>query len=140
MASLKNLTVLKSRANIVARPMISPKISIDKKEYLHKLRGGDLRRQKEVSNETFPEVSTCSTAMQIPYSLVPEIPVSNSERRAWAIVKGHPQTIMQVEKNDEIVVEGSDVSEEKLEEVICNQLGLPAPEPAKKGILGRFLK
>ncbi len=39
---------------------------------------------------------------------------------------------------DEIVVEGSDVSEEKLEAVICNQLGLPPPEPEKKGMLGRF--
>lgn len=39
---------------------------------------------------------------------------------------------------EEIVVEGSDVSEEKLEAVICNQLGLPLPEPEKKGILARF--
>ena len=41
---------------------------------------------------------------------------------------------------DEIVVEGSDVSDGKLEEVICNHLGLPPPEPQKKGILGRLLK
>ena len=41
---------------------------------------------------------------------------------------------------DEILVEGADVSEEKLEAVICRQLGLPAPEPQKKGILGRILK
>ena len=34
---------------------------------------------------------------------------------------------------DEIVVEGTDVSDEKLEEVICGHLGLPAPEPQKKG-------
>jgi hypothetical protein len=40
---------------------------------------------------------------------------------------------------EEIVVEGSDVAEQKLEEVICRQLGLPSPEPAKKGILGRVL-
>jgi hypothetical protein len=40
---------------------------------------------------------------------------------------------------DEIVVEGSDVTEQKLEEVICSQLGLPTPEAAKKGILGRVL-
>jgi hypothetical protein len=39
---------------------------------------------------------------------------------------------------DEIVVEGSDVPEEKLEATICRHLGLPAPEPKKKGILGRF--
>jgi hypothetical protein len=38
----------------------------------------------------------------------------------------------------EIVVEGSDVSEEKLESVIRGHLGLPPPEPQKKGILGRF--
>ena len=41
---------------------------------------------------------------------------------------------------DEIVVEGSDVSEEKLESVICNHLGLPPPEPEKKGIFSRFTK
>ena len=41
---------------------------------------------------------------------------------------------------EEIVVEGSDVPEEKLEEVICRQLGLPSPEPSKKGLFGRLLK
>ena len=40
---------------------------------------------------------------------------------------------------EEIVVEGSDVSDEKLEVVICQHLGLPLPEPQKKGVLGRFL-
>jgi len=40
---------------------------------------------------------------------------------------------------EEIVVEGSDVSEEKLESIIRNHLGLPLPEQRKKGILGRFL-
>jgi hypothetical protein len=40
---------------------------------------------------------------------------------------------------EEIVVEGSDVAEEKLEAVICRCLGLPLPEPPKKGIFGRFL-
>ena len=40
---------------------------------------------------------------------------------------------------DEIVVEGSDVPEDKLEATICSHLGLPAPEPKKKGILGRLL-
>ncbi len=39
---------------------------------------------------------------------------------------------------DEIVVEGSDVVDEKLEEVICRQLGLPAPEPRKPGLLKRL--
>jgi len=39
---------------------------------------------------------------------------------------------------EEIVVEGSDVPEDKLEGAVCKHLGLPAPEPKKKGILGRF--
>lgn len=39
---------------------------------------------------------------------------------------------------DEIVVEGSNVSREKVEAVICRHLGLPEPEPEKKGILGRL--
>ena len=39
---------------------------------------------------------------------------------------------------DEIVVEGTDVSEEKLEAVICRHLGLAAPNLRKKGILDRF--
>ncbi len=40
---------------------------------------------------------------------------------------------------EEIVVEGEDVSEGKLESAICKQLGLPPPEPQKKGILNRIL-
>ena len=36
---------------------------------------------------------------------------------------------------DEIVVEGTDISEMELEKVICRHLGLP--EPKKKGIFGR---
>ncbi len=35
---------------------------------------------------------------------------------------------------DEIVVEGTDVSDQDLEEVICRHLGLPKPKPRKKGI------
>lgn len=42
--------------------------------------------------------------------------------------------------DEEILVEGSDVSDEKLEAVICKHLGLPPPDPKKKGILGRVLK
>jgi len=38
----------------------------------------------------------------------------------------------------EIVVEGSDVAEDKLEAVICRHLGLPAPAPKKKGFWGRL--
>jgi hypothetical protein len=41
---------------------------------------------------------------------------------------------------DEIVVEGSDVEEEELETIICRHLGLPPPEPPKKGVLGRLFK
>ena len=40
---------------------------------------------------------------------------------------------------EEIVVEGSDVSDEKLEKVICQHLGLPLPVPQRKGVLTRFL-
>ena len=39
---------------------------------------------------------------------------------------------------EEIVVEGSDVAEDRLETVICQHLGLPAPQPLKKGLLGRL--
>ena len=40
---------------------------------------------------------------------------------------------------DEIVVEGSDVSEEKLETIICKYLGITPPE-FKKRILDRILE
>jgi hypothetical protein len=39
---------------------------------------------------------------------------------------------------EEIVVEGKDVEEHKLEVVICRHLGLPEPELPKKGFLGRL--
>ncbi|MFZ2629971.1 MAG: hypothetical protein WA081_14520 [Desulfosalsimonadaceae bacterium] len=42
--------------------------------------------------------------------------------------------------NDEIVTEGSDVAEEKLEAAICRHLGFSEPEPPQKGILGRIFK
>jgi len=38
-----------------------------------------------------------------------------------------------------IVVEGSDISQDKVESAICRCLGLPEPELQKKGILGRIL-
>jgi len=41
---------------------------------------------------------------------------------------------------EEILVEGTDVSEDKLEKVICQHLGLPPPTAEKKGILGRLFK
>jgi hypothetical protein len=41
---------------------------------------------------------------------------------------------------EEIVVEGTDVSEDKLETAICQHLGLPPPEPRKKGMLERLFK
>lgn len=39
---------------------------------------------------------------------------------------------------EEIVAEGSDVAEDKLEAVICRHLDLPAPEPRKKGFFSRL--
>ena len=39
---------------------------------------------------------------------------------------------------EEIVVEGANVSQDKVETVICRCLGMPEPEPEKKGILGRL--
>ncbi len=39
---------------------------------------------------------------------------------------------------DEIVVEGSDVSQDEIEVSICRHLDLPQPEPGKKGFLGRL--
>lgn len=40
---------------------------------------------------------------------------------------------------DELVVQGCDVDEEKVEAVICRHLGLPEPEPKKKkGIMDRL--
>jgi hypothetical protein len=41
---------------------------------------------------------------------------------------------------DELIVQGCDVDEEKLESAICRHLGLPEPEPQKKGILDRLFK
>ena len=39
---------------------------------------------------------------------------------------------------EEIVVEGADVPEDKLEAVICRHLGLPEPESKKQGLVGRL--
>ena len=41
---------------------------------------------------------------------------------------------------EEILTEGSDVSDEKVEAAICKSLGLPTPAPKKKGVFGRLLK
>ena len=41
---------------------------------------------------------------------------------------------------EEIIVEGSDVSEKKLEAVICQHLGLPPPQTEKKGIISRLFR
>ena len=40
---------------------------------------------------------------------------------------------------EEIVVEGANVAQDKVEVVICRCLGLPEPVPEKKGLLGRLL-
>ena len=42
--------------------------------------------------------------------------------------------------DDEIVVEGSDISQEKLESTICSHLGLPEPEYTRKGFLDRLIR
>jgi hypothetical protein len=39
---------------------------------------------------------------------------------------------------DEILIEGSDIAEDKIEAVICKTLGLSPPKRQKKGIFGRF--
>ena len=39
---------------------------------------------------------------------------------------------------EEIVVEGSNVPQDKVEAVICRCLGLPQPPPEKKGLVGRL--
>ncbi len=41
---------------------------------------------------------------------------------------------------EEVVAEGSDVSEDKVVNEIRNQLGMPPIEPEKKGVLGRLFK
>jgi len=41
---------------------------------------------------------------------------------------------------DEILVEGTDVSEQDLEAAICRHLGLPEPEATKKGLVSRLFK
>lgn len=41
---------------------------------------------------------------------------------------------------DEIIVEGSDVTQFLIEAAICKQLGLPAPEHERKGILKKIFK
>lgn len=41
---------------------------------------------------------------------------------------------------DEIVVEGTDIAEEKLEATICRHLGLSEPEPQRKGIMGKLFR
>jgi hypothetical protein len=41
---------------------------------------------------------------------------------------------------DELIVQGCDIDEDKLEAAICRHLGLPEPEPQKKGILDRLFK
>jgi hypothetical protein len=42
--------------------------------------------------------------------------------------------------DDEIVAEGADVSQEKVESVICRIQGLSEPEQHKKSIFGRLLR
>lgn len=41
---------------------------------------------------------------------------------------------------EEILVEGTDVSDHDVETCICRQLGLPDPETPRKGMLDRLLR
>jgi len=41
---------------------------------------------------------------------------------------------------DEIVVEGTDVSQDVLEASICRHLGLPEPDETPKGVISRLFK
>ena len=41
---------------------------------------------------------------------------------------------------DEIVIEGTDISQENLESAICRHLGLPQPIIGKKGIINSLFK
>ena len=41
---------------------------------------------------------------------------------------------------EEILIEGSDISNEKVEAAICKHLGISPPDPKKPGILGHLLK
>ena len=40
---------------------------------------------------------------------------------------------------DELIAKGCDIDEGKVEAAICRHLGLPEPEPQKKGIFDRLL-
>ncbi|MBU2645782.1 hypothetical protein KKI24_13820 [bacterium] len=42
-----------------------------------------------------------------------------------------------IKVGEELVVEKADISEDKLEAIICRHLGLPQPKPGKKGFFGR---
>lgn len=55
---------------------------------------GDPKIQKEVFSEPIQEISTRRLAMQIPHSLVPEIPVSDIERRIRSLGSGHYQAVI----------------------------------------------
>lgn len=39
---------------------------------------------------------------------------------------------------DEIVIEGQDIDDHSVEVVICRQLGLPEPEPPRKGVINKL--
>jgi len=41
---------------------------------------------------------------------------------------------------EEIVVEGSNISEEEVEVVICRHLGIPTQEPKRKSVLDHLLR
>jgi hypothetical protein len=45
-----------------------------------------------------------------------------------------------IKVGDEVVTEKGDITEDKLESIICKHLGLPEPKYPKKGFFGLFSK
>jgi hypothetical protein len=63
----------------------------------------------------------------------------NAEYQTDAYFELDLPTAPAVMVGEEIVVEGSNVSQDKVEAIICRHLGLPEPQAQKKGLLGRLL-
>jgi hypothetical protein len=63
----------------------------------------------------------------------------NQEYRSEEYAKLELPVAPAIMVGDELVVQGCDVDEDKLEAAICRHLGLPETEPQKRGILNRLL-
>ena len=62
----------------------------------------------------------------------------NQEFRTEEYAKSGLPVAPAIMVGDELVAQGCDMDEDKLEAAICRHLGLPEPEPRKKGILDRL--